>query len=125
MNGNMNDFIEVTIKKPLYIYESVPRVRVNAKYIRQASKEMKLLKIKCLKNTHYATAEEIKNGWKKVKEVFLFPDKPMEMFEGYVTPNLPPERPEVNMDSYLDNMCKLGKIYRKILKRGKINCSRN
>ena len=115
----MNDFIECNILKPLYIYKKTPCVRVNAKYVRQASKEMKLLKIKCLGNVHYITAQEVKNTWKKVKEVFLFPDHPMDMYQGYVVNNLPPvlsPKEEVNMDNYLDNMHQLAKIFRKIVK---------
>lgn len=121
----MNDFIEVTILKPLYIYEDTPRVRIRDKYVKQASREMKLLKIKCLKNIFYATAQEIKEKWTPCKEVFLFKDRPMRMFEGYVVNNLPPERPEQNAEHYLENMSRLKKMYDKILKRGKINRSRN
>ena len=117
----MSEFIEVNIVKPFFIYKKTPCVRINAKFVRQASKEMKLLRIKCLNNVHYVTAQEVRNTWKKVKEVFLFPDHPMEMYQGYVVNNLPPETPakeEVNMDNYLDNMSRLKKIYDKILKKG-------
>ena len=116
----MNDFIEVEIKKPLFIYKDAPCVRVNAKYIRQASKEMKLLKIKCLNNVHYITAQELRNTWKKVEEVFLFPDRPMRMWEGYVVNNLPPALPpeeEVNAKNYLENMHRLSGMFKKILKK--------
>jgi hypothetical protein len=116
----VNDFIECNILKPLYIYKKVPCVRVNAKYIRQASKEMKLLKIKCLGNVHYITAQEVRNKWKPVSEVFLFPDRPMRMFQGFVVNNLPPEVPkaeEVNAENYLENMHKLSGIFKKILKK--------
>ena len=116
----MDDFITVDIKKPFFIYKKTPCVRINAKFVRQASKEMKLLKIKCLGNVHYITAQEVKNTWKKVKEVFLFPNDPMSMFQGYVTNNLPPEVPkseEVNADNYLENMHKLSGIFKKILKK--------
>jgi len=116
----MNDFIEVDIVKPFFIYKNTPCVRVNAKYIRQASKEMKLLKIKCLGNVHYSTAQEIKNTWKKVKEVFLFPDHPMDMYQGYITNNLPPEQPpkeEINAENYLENMHRLSGIFKGILKK--------
>jgi hypothetical protein len=102
----MNDFIEIIIKKPLYIYENTPRVRINSKYVRQADKENKLLKIKCLGRVHYATAQEIKDKWVKCEESFLFPNRPMKMYEGYVVNNLPPERPEINADNYITNMLK-------------------
>jgi hypothetical protein len=113
----MNDFIEVIIKKPLYLYQNTPFVNVRDKYIRQAIKEMKLLKIKCLGRIHYCTGQEWKEKGKRVEEVFNFPNRPMVLYGGYVVNNLPPERPEVNMDNYLDNMCQLGKIFRKILKK--------
>lgn len=115
----MNDFIEVTIKTPLYLHENTPCVRVNAKYIRQAEKEFKLLKIKCLGRVHYATAQEIKKNWKRVEEIFLFPDRPMKMYEGFVVNNDPPPEFEKNAGNYLENMVRLGKIFRKkVLKRG-------
>ena len=116
----MDDFLTVDIKKPLYIYKKAPCVRINAKFVKQASREMKLLKIKCLGNTHYITAQEVRNTWKKVKEVFLFPDSPMTMYEGYVTNNLPPEQPpkeEINAENYLENMHKLSGIFKGILKK--------
>jgi len=116
----MTEFVEVTILKPLFIYKDTPRVRVNAKYIRQASKEMKLLKIKCLGRVHYTTAQNVRDTWKKVKEVFLFPDHPMIMYEGYVVNNLPPEQPkeeEVNADNYLENMHRLSGMFKSILKK--------
>jgi hypothetical protein len=115
----MKEFVEVTILKPFFIYKKTPCVRINAKFVRQASKEMKLLRIKCLGFVHYSTAQEVKNTWKKVKEVFLFPDHPMEMYQGYVVNNLPPELPpkeEVNAENYLENMHRLAKIFRKIIK---------
>ena len=114
----MSDFIEVPIKTPLFVYEGSPCVRINSKYVRQAYKQGKLLKVTCEGHTHYMTAEQCRSKWKKVKEAFLFPEHPMKMFEGYVVDNNLPEKHEINRDNYLDNMCKLGDIFRKkILKR--------
>jgi hypothetical protein len=109
----MSDFIEVPIKTPLFVYEDSPCVRINSKYVRQAHNQGKLLKVTCMGHTHYMTAEQCKSKWKKVKEVFLFENHPMKMWEGFVIDNSPPETPkEMNFDIYVENMLKLRKIAR-------------
>jgi len=115
------DFIEVPIREPLYVYKDYPCVRINAKFVRQAYQQGKWLKVTCEGHTHYMTAEECKSKWKRKKEVFLFENSPMRMFEGFVIDNDPPVEHEINMDNYLDNMTKLGDVFRKkILKKAGI-----
>ena len=98
-NKEIMEFITVEILKPLYVYEDFPCVRINSKYVIQAKKYNKMLKVTCEGHTHYMTYKECKSKWKKVFETFLFPDRPMEMREGYVVDNDPPKEPEkVTMD---------------------------
>jgi hypothetical protein len=104
------DYIEVNILKPLYIYEGVPFVNIRDKYLKQAKYQGKLLKITTPTTTHYTTPEAwIKTG-KKLKEVFLFPNRPMKLVGNYATDNKPPVEHEINMDNYLSNMSKLRAI---------------
>lgn len=88
------EFITIDILKPLYVYEDFPCVRINSKYIRQAKQQNKMLKVICDGHTHYMTAKECKAKWKKVYETFLFPDRPMEMREGFVVDNEEPKESE-------------------------------
>jgi hypothetical protein len=118
----MSDYIDVPIKKAMFVYKDFPCVRINSKFIRQAYAQNKLLKITCDGHAIYMTAEECKKKWKKVKEVFLFPNNPMVMYEGYVIDNEPPVKHEVNMENYLENMSRLSAIFKsKIKKEGSLN----
>lgn len=109
----MTDYVEITIKKPLYEFEGENFVYIWDKYIKKAKKENKLLRITTPAGDHYTTWKDwIKNG-KKIKKVFKFENRPMHLTGNYAIPNQPPKEEEINMDNYLKNMLKLKKIAKK------------
>jgi hypothetical protein len=117
----MSDFIEVDIRKPLYVYEGVPFCNIRDKYLKKAKYQGKLLKITTPTTTHYTTPEAwIKTG-KKLKEVFLFEKHPMTLWGNFAVDNNPPVEHEINMGNYLDNMHKLSEIFRTKILRKRVN----
>lgn len=112
------EYITVDIKKPLFDYEEVDFVYIRDKYIREAKRKNKFLKIITPKGVHYTSPQDWLKNCKKINKVFKFPDKPMKLVGNYATPNDSPETADISQDHYLENMCRLGDIFRKkILKK--------
>lgn len=83
----------------MFVYKDYPCVRIDSKFVRQAKRLNRIIKVTCDGHIHYMTAKECKDKWKKVKEEFLFPGHPMKMYEGYVVDNEEPKEPEkITMD---------------------------
>jgi len=112
------EYIIVDIKKPLFDYENVDFVYIRNKYIKEAKRKNLYLKIITPKGTHYTTPQDWMKGCKKIEKVFKFPDRPMKLVGNYAIPNDPPEMADISKDHYLENMCRLGDVFRKkILKK--------
>lgn len=102
------DYIEVTINKPLYEYEGAYFVNIRDKFIREARKKDKLLKINVPAGTAYYTWQEWMKGAKKSEQVFKFKDRPMKFVGNYVDIN----HGQPTMDNYLSNMQRLSRIFK-------------
>ena len=78
---NFPRFLVVEIKDPLYIYNDSDCVRINEKYIKQASQNCQYLVIRTPHGEKQIMPKALKKVGKKVKEVFLYEDCPMTMYE--------------------------------------------
>lgn len=104
----MTEYIEVTIKKPLYDYEGRYFVYIRDKYLKQAKKG-KTLKINVPKGSAYYSYEEWMKGCKKMEQVFKFEDRPMKLVGNYL--EVGHGKPDSN--NYLKTMRRLGKVFRR------------
>jgi hypothetical protein len=75
-----DQYIDVNIKKPLY----ANFVRIRDKYIYQAIKEKKKLRITIPQGTGIHDPQEWMKTGKRVEQVFLMPDNPMILWGNYV-----------------------------------------
>ena len=73
-------FVDIEIRKPLYHNF----VRIRDKYINQAIREGKQLRIKIPQGVGIHDPAEWKRTGKRVEQVFLIPDRPMILFGNYV-----------------------------------------
>jgi hypothetical protein len=78
---NYSRFLIVDIEKPMYTHEGADCVRVNLKYIKQATQNCQYLVIRTPYGEKVFFPKELKKAGKKVKEVFLYKDLPMVLYE--------------------------------------------
>lgn len=71
----------IEILKPMYTHEGQDCVRINEKYIKEAIHNFQYLVIRTPNGEKTMMPKEVKKAGKKVKEVFLYKDDPMIMFE--------------------------------------------
>ena len=102
-------YIEVTFTKPLH--DNFLFLR--DKYIKQAKREKKLLKIITPAGIHYTTPKDWLKGAKYLEQEFRIPGVPLRMWGNYATPNKEPQQPapqDISMPA--DVMMRLGKIFK-------------
>ena len=97
-------YIEVEIKKPLY----GTKVFIRDKYIKQARKENKKLKIISGDITGIYSPKEWLEKAEKMEKVFNFPDRPMVLWGNY----LKEKSDDISMKTYKKNMGRLVEIAR-------------
>ncbi len=73
-------FIIIDIVNPIFTMPTYSRVRINKKYITDALKTSRLIVVRTPKGELIRFPQGFKK-LKTVKEVFLRPDEPMEMYE--------------------------------------------
>lgn len=78
---NFPRFLVIEIEKPMYTHEGADCVRVNEKYVKRASQNCQYLVIRTPNGEKRFMPKELKRVGKKVKEVFLYEDRPMTLFE--------------------------------------------
>jgi len=78
---NFPRYLVIDIEKPIYSHEGADCVRVNEKYIKQATENSQYIVIRTPNGEKQMMPKAIKKVGKKVKEVFLFPDNPMILYE--------------------------------------------
>ena len=74
-------FLIVDIEKPLYEQNGVSTVRVAKSIVDRAIHAFVYLVIRTPKGERVFLPKEVKKQGKKVKEVFLYPDNPLVLFE--------------------------------------------
>jgi len=97
-------YIEVEIKKPLY----GTKVFIRDKYIKQAQKEGKKLRIISGDMTGIYEPSEWLEKAEKMEKVFNFPDRPMILWGNY----LKEKDDDITMEQYKKNIGKLVNIAR-------------
>lgn len=112
-------YIEIEFKKPLYQYEGAYCIRLYDKYLKQAKKTGKALRITTPHGVGIYTYQEWMKGAKKFKQVYLIPERPMILWEQLFTVGhgVSVEH-EFDEKLYWKNMSRLSKICKKILSRG-------
>ena len=78
---NFPRFLVIDIEKPIYSHEGADCVRVNEKYIKQATENSQYIVIRTPNGEKQMMPKAIKKVGKKVKEVFLYEDLPMTLYE--------------------------------------------
>ena len=78
---NFPRFLVIDIEKPIYTHEGADCVRVNEKYIKQATENSQYIVIRTPNGEKQMMPKAIKKVGKKVKEVFLYEDLPMTLYE--------------------------------------------
>lgn len=76
-----NRYIIVDIDKPIFDYADYSRVRVDEKYIKEASLTSKVIVVRTVRGEQAYFPKTLKKVGKKVKEVFLYENNPMTMYE--------------------------------------------
>lgn len=76
-----NRFIIVDIDKPIFEANDYSRVRVNEKYVKEAALTSKVLVVRTVRGEQAYFPKTLKKVGKKVKEVFLYENMPMTMYE--------------------------------------------
>ena len=74
-------FLVVDIEKPLYEHASASTVRIAKTIVDRAIHSFAQLVIRTPKGEKVFFPKQVKKDGKKVKEVFLYPDNPMVMYE--------------------------------------------
>ena len=92
---NFSRHLVIEIEKPLYTHEESDCVRVNEKYIKQATQNCQYLVIRTPHAEKIFMPKALKKVGKKVKEVFLYPDNPMILYEVLI-----PHSEKKDMDFY-------------------------
>ena len=85
----------VEIEKPMYTTEGADCVRVNEKYIKEATQNCQYLVIRTPNGEKQFLPKALKKVGKKVKEVFLYENNPMILFEVLI-----PHSELKDMDAY-------------------------
>ena len=76
----MSKYINVNIKKPIY----GTYVGIRDKYIWQAKRERKLLRITIPQGTEIISPAKFLKGATRIEKVFLIPDKPMVLYCNHI-----------------------------------------
>jgi hypothetical protein len=74
-------YLTVDIEKPLFEYNNSSTIRINKSIIDRAIHNFVNIVIRTPKGERVFFPKAIKKQGKKVKEVFLYPDMPMVMYE--------------------------------------------
>jgi len=84
----MKDFVHnfprhlvIEIEKPMYTSKDTDCVRVSEKYIKQATQNCQYLVIRTPQAEKQFMPKALRKVGKKVKEIFLYPDNPMILYE--------------------------------------------
>jgi len=85
---NFPRFLIIDIAKPMYTSKDADCVRVNEKYIKQASQNMQYILIRTPNGEKQIMPKLLKKVGKKVKEVFKYENLPMVMYELLVPHNV-------------------------------------
>jgi len=78
---NFPRHLVIEFKKPMYTHEKADCVRVNEKYIKQASQNCQYLVIRTPNGEKQLMPKMLRKVGKKVKEVFKYENNPMVMYE--------------------------------------------
>lgn len=76
-----NRYIIVDIDEPIFDYADYSRVRVDEKYVKEASLTSKVIVVRTVRGEQAYFPKTLKKVGKKVKEVFLYPNSPLCMYE--------------------------------------------
>ena len=74
-------YIVVDIDKPIFESGDYSRVRVDEKYVKEASLTSKVLVVRTVRGEQGYFPKTLKKIGKKVKEIFLYPNNPLSMYE--------------------------------------------
>ena len=74
-------YIVVDIDKPIFESGDYSRVRVDEKYVKEATLTSKVLVVRTVRGEQGYFPKTLKKVGKKVKEVFRYEDNPMTMYE--------------------------------------------
>jgi len=74
-------FIKVDIDEPIFEATDYSRVRINEKYVKEARSSGRYLVVGTQKGELIYLPKALSKIGKKVKEVFLYADNPMKMYE--------------------------------------------
>ena len=74
-------YIVVDIDEPIFEYADYSRVRVDEKYVKEATLMSKILVVRTIRGEQGYFPKTLKKVGKKVKEVFKYKDNPMTMYE--------------------------------------------
>jgi uncharacterized membrane protein YkoI len=87
--------IVIEIEKPLYTYEDADCVRIAEKYVKEATSNCQYLVVRTPKGEKLFMPKALRKVAKKVKEVFLYPDNPLVLYEINI-----PHSEKKEMDAY-------------------------
>jgi len=74
-------YLTVDIEKPMFVYKDTDTVRVSKTIVDRAIHAFFQLLVKTPNGEKVFWPKEVKKTGKKVKEVFLYPDNPLVLFE--------------------------------------------
>ena|SRR3990167_11562578 len=80
----MKDFIDIDIKEPMFKTDKGSFVYIYDKYIKQAQREKKYLRITVPDGIMVTTAKKWLKGANRMEKVFKIPSQPMILFGNYV-----------------------------------------
>ena len=103
------EYIEVTIRRPLFKFQERFFVYIRDKYLKQAKRKGKLLKINVPEGSAYYSYDEWMKGCRRMEQVFRFPDRPLKLIGNYL--EISHGVPSTN--NYVDTMIRLGKVFKK------------
>lgn len=83
----MRPYIEISFSKPLFEYEGGQFLYLRDKYLREARRTGKPMRIKTPEGEALYTYEEWMEGAKRMEEVFKFPSSPMILWGNYWVAN--------------------------------------
>lgn len=80
----MKQFIEIKFEKPLFTYGEGFFIYLRDKYLKEAKKTGKVMRIETSEGVGYYTYKEWKDGAKYMEQVFKFKDMPLKLWGNYL-----------------------------------------
>lgn len=109
----MRSYIEISIGKPLFEYEGGHFIYIRDKYLREAKKTGKPMRIKTPEGEALYTYEEWMKGAKRMEQVFKFPDHPLLLWGNYWVNGYG----QPNMEEYDQSRQKLKRVWKNVEKK--------